>query len=277
MISLLSYNPGFTGSSSYYQSNTLKPSDTNKYSPTYLFDFVKFKTMHDDKEWDFTEDTKQEIYNAHDDKSMCITSHRFNRISSISDLVFDRYVRIHCVDKRIIRMGFAMWFFKSHIKANTPWPSRLEEVDELPAEYRDDLYAGFHNWKYNAYSKGILKDGKADLKHYVENIWKESYYHAAVSVNNPGYEYINLKHIIYEPNVFEIRKLERIFNTSINIDLIKEYAERNRKIVCYMGIDLDSSNEEFFQSVYEYALEYIEEKPISIHTMPKIGTGHKWQ
>lgn len=260
MISLLSYNPGFSGdflsnlihagNNEYYQAS-LHSDEHNRYTPTYLYDMQSLKTH--SAEWDFNSDTKDEILSAHNNKSLCITSHKYSRINETSDLVFDQYVRLFCTDEEYIRIGYAMWFYKSHIGANQPWPSRLKEIDMFPEPHKRSLYDSFHNWKFMAIKNGI----ELDLRTYIEKSWNTTYYRAATTIL-PGYHLLDLKSTIYEPDKNEIRKINKILNTNIDIHRIEEYSEKNRQI--YKDMQIDDNN--FFDSLHEYASQHIKEKPI---------------
>lgn len=230
----------------YISSNTTISTKENRYLyPNYLsaIDF-DCKTFPNHKAWPITQHNLEVLKNIYQDKLVVLPTHWDNPDLSLTKLPC-KGVKFICNDINILKLAYILFWIKSHSKADNIWSQRQQEIEELinlnhpnSTEFQNMLNFEFHNWKFLAYKNNFLKDGKLDLRFYMERHW-DAYFKANLKRPVSSRIYFDIGQALHG-DMSNVPMLENYLDVSLNRLRLQAYRCRNLDILKnYLGLTLN--------------------------------------
>jgi hypothetical protein len=256
------------GSTKFVSDNIVAHTKENRFLyPNYLAP-INFhcKTYPRDAEWNITEQDINYLNELYQNKWICLPTHWYSKDIRKTNLP-SQGIAMFSTDPVTIRLSYSLFWIKSHAHATTAWPDRMDELQSLIDNnhpHSQELIKlqevdGYQNWKYLAYKFNILKEGKADLRHYI-------YQHFA------AYEKHNITLLTASSDWFRfdigqalhgdmsnIPMLENYLDVSLNRLRLRAYSCRNLDILKnYLGLTLnDLSSKDWIDVLYNWVEQEI--------------------
>jgi hypothetical protein len=274
---IISYIPGMFGEffssllessdSRFFSNQDIVVNSNNRYSyPNYLLpinlDIKNYERSFDT--WPITEDNLKTLESVYGDKWICLPTHWIHHHPNHTMLP-GIGVRLYCGSIVDNNLSYCMWWLKSHIYANTLWPSRRKEIENMidnDHRYKDQLNKlldsnNFHNWIFLSYKRNILNDQNLDLRFYI----KSTYYQLLDSkMYHPPFENwipIDIGKLV---NTGDTGNIENKLGLQHSLDKqkIESYKEKNL-LLLKEKLNLtynDLSNEKWLDVLSDYCIDF---------------------
>jgi len=203
--------------------------------PNYLLPInLDVKNYPPRQSWNISKENKDILDNCYQDKWIVVPTHWYDTGLEKTGLPC-LGIRLHCNNLNDLNLSYCLWWLKSHIFAQRPWPLRTAEIKNMiknnhtyKVELENLLVDGnYSNWKFLSYSRNILKNGRPDLDHFV----KFRYYWLRKSASkniHPQWLSLDIGELIHRPNAYD-QKIESALGLENSLDLnrINLYKEQN--------------------------------------------------
>jgi len=260
--SILNQNYNFYGAENFKELYAFQNTNNRWSFPEYLAP-ISFhtKTMPYSKPWNITDQQKQQLQNLYGDKDIIIPTHWYQQDLPAINMPVNG-IRLYCSNDRVLLLSYILFWIKSHLYANNPWPSRAQELQELiddnhqySNQFRELLKPGqYHNWKFLSYRYGTLLDGRADLEYYIEQKWK--WYKKINKIFSHSWYNLDIGNILHGDQS-NLDKFEKYYSVHLNSTAIRQYAVDN---IALIETELGITIEELYTYWQSKLLRYVKEK-----------------
>ena len=266
---LIHQNPG------YYDINLVNNDPLNKFSvstsnryffPNMLFPINRESKIWNRESWNITSDDLRTLNDYYGGAKLILPTHWYNKITpETTGGLFNKGIKLYCLDNRYRLYAYTLWWVKSHINANEPWLERVLDLGRLVEQkpHVAHLYDNFHNWKFMSYKHNILKHGEPDLLTYITQFYKRLYkFNDLLPKKYDNYMYLDVDNILYN-DMSNIDMLEQHMDVSISRSAVKEYTEKNMSLLNTIHNGHFEEDDKFFHNLYEYVKNNIVDLPIA--------------
>ena len=228
------------GSDKFISSKSIETTKENRFLyPNYLAPInFNCKTFPRYTEWPINNQQVDRLQNVYGNKWICLPTHWYSNQIQQSNLPCQG-IAMFSANLSIIKLAYSLFWIKSHVFANSPWPSRRAELQLMidtghtyARELSELMLEGnYQNWKFLAYRHDLLKDGELDLRYYINqyfNFYKRhNFVSYSASVDWFKFDIGNAIH----GNQQNLPLLEQHLGIVLNKERISEYADKNLEII----------------------------------------------
>ncbi len=261
--SVLNQNYNFYGAENFKEINAFQNSNNRWVFPEYLAP-INFhaKTIPPNKAWNINDQQKIELQNLYDNKDIIVPTHWYQQDLTAINMPVNG-IRLYCSNQKILLLSYILFWIKSHLYANNPWPSRVQEMQDLINDnhihadrFKELLVPGqYHNWKFLSYRYDTLLDGKADLEYYINQKWE--WLRIVNETFSDHWYNLDIGNVLYD-NQTELEKFEKYWSVHINRNIISQYASANIALVeTELGITMQELESDWQKKLLRYVNEKI--------------------
>ncbi len=260
--SVLNQNYKFYGAENFKELHAFQNNNNRWVFPEYLAP-INFhaKTIPPSKQWNITDQQKQQLQSLYGNKNILVPTHWYQQDFSSMNVPVTG-IRLYCSNINILLLSYILFWIKSHVYANNPWPSRIQEIQELidndhqySDQFRKLLTPGqYHNWKFLSYRYDTLLDGQADLEYYVQQKWE--WLKKTNETFSDHWYNLDIGNILYGDQS-ELEKFEKDLSVHIDRTAIIRYANANISLI---ETELGMTTKELDTHWQSQLLRYIKEK-----------------
>ena len=249
----------------YVSSHKTTTTQENRYLyPNYL-SVINFdcKTYPGDRSWPISKDSLEILNNVYGDKHVVLPTHWNNPDLSLTGLPCSG-LRFICDDPNLLKLAYICFWIKSHSKANSIWPQREQDINELilsghpnSEKIKQLVASNYHNWKFLAYRDNILKNGELDLRLYMEHHWSS---YVSSNIRRPTSQrlYFDIGKALHGDGS-NLPLLENFLGVKFKKMTLKRYRETDLELLKnFLGLSLtDLSKDSWLDILYEWVSEEI--------------------
>jgi len=261
--SILNQNYNFYGAENFKELYAFQNTNNRWSFPEYLAP-ISFhtKTMPYSKPWNITDQQKQQLQNLYGDKDIIIPTHWYQQDLPAINMPANG-IRLYCSNDRVLLLSYILFWIKSHLYANNPWPSRVQEMQELiddnhqySNQFRELLKPGqYHNWKFLSYRYGTLLDGRADLEYYIEQKWE--WLKKTNGTFSDCWYNLDIGNILHGDQS-NLDKFEKYYSVHLNSTAMRQYAADNIALIeTELGITIEELDTYWQSKLLRYVREKI--------------------
>jgi len=252
------------GSDKFISTSLVKTTKENRFLyPNYLAPIgFDCKTFPIHKEWPINNQQVNHLQNLYGDKWICLPTHWYSNQLQQTNLPCHGIV-LFSSNLSIIKLAYSLFWIKSHVFANSLWPSRKEELQSIidtGHKYTRELSelrlgGNYQNWKFLAYKHDLLKDGKLDLRYYMYQHFNFYKRHNFLRLKSSDWFKFDIGNAIHGDQK-NLPLLEEHLEIVLNKEKISEYANKNLEIIKdKLGFTLtDFALETWLDVLYEYCV-----------------------
>jgi hypothetical protein len=251
------------GSDKFISSKSIETTKENRFLyPNYLSP-INFdcKTFPKHQEWPIDNQQINQLQTCYGDKWICLPTHWYSNQIQQSNLPCQG-IAMFSANLSIIKLAYSLFWIKSHVVANSPWPSRKEELQLMintGHKYARELLelnseGNYQNWKFLAYRHNMLDNGKLDLHYYMNqhfNFYKK--HNFLVRAASSDWFKFDIGNAIHG-NQKNLPLLEEHLEITLNKERIAKYSAKNLEIIKdKLGFTLNNiSSPNWLDVLYEY-------------------------
>lgn len=204
--------------------------------PEYL-SIVNFhaKTRSSEDSWHFDQNQINTLTEHYNQKNILVPTHWYQDTLENIHLP-TKGIRLYCSNQNILLLSYVLFWIKSHIYANNPWPNRIKEIKELitnnhkhSKNFQELLLDGrYHNWKFLSYKNDWLLSGKTNLSHYMMLHWIRNK-NSNSKLSSHWYN-LDIGDLLYGDTTTLIQ-FEKDFSINLDRNLIDVYKKENIDLV----------------------------------------------
>ena len=204
--------------------------------PNYLSPInLDVKNYPSKQSWNISKKNTDILHSQYGDNWICIPTHWYD-VNLEKTCIPSIGIRLYCNKIIDFNLSYCLWWIKSHIFANTLWPLRVAEINnliennhlykiELENLLKDNNYS---NWKFLSYKENFLKNGKLDLYYYLKTRYLQVVNNKNLHLTLTGWITLDIGELIHESNAYN-QKIESALQleNSLSLDKISLYKEKN--------------------------------------------------
>jgi hypothetical protein len=245
------------GSDKFISNNVVEITKENRFLyPNYLAPInVDCKTFPRYTEWPINNQQIDQLHSVYGNKWICLPTHWYSNQIQQSNLPCQG-IAMFSANLSIIKLAYSLLWIKSHVSANRREELQLmvdtghkyaRELSELMLE------GNYQNWKFLAYKHDLLKDGKTDLRYYMDRHFNFYKKHNFLSLKSTDWFRFDIGNAIHG-NRQNLPLLEEHLGIVLNREKISEYADKNLEIIKdKLGFTLtDLSSPNWLDVLHEY-------------------------
>jgi len=241
--------------------------------PNYLSPInLDVKNYPPNQSWNISQENNDILHNQYGDKWICIPTHWHDKTLENTGLP-SIGIRLYCDNIIDFNLSYCLWWLKSHIFANTPWPLRVAEINnmiqnnhtyklELENLLKDNNYS---NWKFLSYKENILKNRNLDFEYYLKGKYFRLFNSRNLYQKLPGWITLDIGKLVNDSSTYDQQIESKLqLENSLNIDKINLYKEQNLNLIkkC-LNLNYEELNgHKWLDNLYQYCSSVIEQHNI---------------